>query len=141
MERIKFKKLSDNAILPTRAHSTDAGLDLYATSVSFNDKFVEYGLGLAMEIDPGYVGLICPRSSITNYDLMLKNSIGCIDAFYRGEVKARFLRTGNRSSLQYNVGDKIAQLLIVPVKLAAPEWADELSDTERGTGGWGSTGV
>lgn len=141
MERIKFKKLSDNAVLPTRAHSTDAGLDLYATSVRYTDNFIEYGLGLAMEIDPGYVGLICPRSSITNYDLMLRNSLGCIDSFFRGEVKARFFCTKPDHFKQYNIGDKIAQLLIVPVKLAVPEWADALSDTERGTGGWGSTGV
>lgn len=134
-----FKKLNENAVLPKRAHPTDAGLDIVATSVEYNNGYIEYGTGLAVNIPVGCVGLLFPRSSVTNKDLMLKNSVGCIDADYRGEIKARFYRTNGVKSTDYSVGDRIAQLLIVPIQLHDAQFVDELPPTVRNTGGFGST--
>lgn len=139
---IKFKKLAENAIVPKRANLTDAGLDLVATSKTKKDElFIEYGTGLAAEIPEGFVGLLFPRSSVTNMNLMLKNSVGVIDSGYRGEIKARFLFCDTDSEeTHYRVGDKVAQLLILPIVLPNPVEVSELSDTERGDGGFGSSG-
>ena len=98
--KLKFKKLNQNAVSPTYAHETDACFDLVATSKTTTSKFIEYGTGLAFEIPKGYVGLIFPRSSITNKDLMLKNSVGVIDADYRGEVKFRMIGARKRTCTQ-----------------------------------------
>lgn len=142
MDSIKFQKLHPDAVLPTRAHATDAGMDIVATSINETDMYIEYGTGLAVEIDPGYVGLLVPRSSVTKYDLMLKNAVGVIDSEFRGQMTARFAYSNRDNSdfKKYNVGDKVAQLVIVPISLPTPQWADELTDTNRGTGGYGSTG-
>lgn len=136
-----FKKLNDKAVLPKRAHPTDAGLDLVATSVEYCNGYIEYGTGLAVEIPSGNVGLIFPRSSITNKDLILKNSTGVIDASYRGEIKFRFYRTEGVRSRDYSVGDRIGQLVVVACQLEDAVFVDELSNTERGGGSYGSTGV
>jgi dUTP pyrophosphatase len=92
-----------------------------------------------MEIPEGYVGLIFPRSSIVKTPLMLKNCVGVIDSGYRGEVKF-FFEPGNRPSKNYEVGDRVGQLIIVPFPTIEPEEAEELSSTERGAGGFGSSG-
>lgn len=142
---IKFKKLNENAKLPTYAKPGDAGLDLTAVSVNSENlynqsgRYIEYGTGLAVEIPPGYVGLIYPRSSITNKSLMLKNAVGVIDSSYRGEIKFRFQPTDVESF--YNVGERIGQLIIMPYPEVTPEFVEELSNTERGIGGYGHTGV
>ena len=135
MVNIKIKKLHKDAVIPTKAHATDAGYDLYAASTSVDKNYnVVYGTGIAVEIPAGYVGLVFPRSSIASKDIMLSNSVGVIDSGYRGEVMAKFKRvTGEFDS--YQVGDRIAQLIIIPY----PE-ADELTDSDRGIGGYGSTG-
>ncbi len=151
---IKFKKLVPEAVIPQRANPTDAGLDLIATSQkaemcknedgtehSREVSFKEYGTGLAVEIPEGYVGLLFPRSSVTNKQMMLKNSVGVIDSGYRGEIRARFICADKEEQHNhYSVGDKVAQLLIVPIALPHPIEAEELSDTSRGEGGFGSTG-
>lgn len=137
---VRIKKLTENAKMPTKAHATDAGYDLYAASTSVDKNYnVVYGTGIAVEIPAGYVGLVFPRSSIASKDIMLSNSVGVIDSGYRGEVMAKFKRvTGEFDS--YQVGDRIAQLIIMPYPEVVFVEADELTDSDRGIGGYGSTG-
>ena len=134
---IKIKKLHKDAVIPTKAHATDAGCDLYATSCHYDNGLIIYGTGIAVEIPEGYVGLVFPRSSIANTHLTLSNSVGVIDSGYRGEVMAKFRKGGSRG---YNVGDRIAQLIILPYPEVVFEEAEELSESDRGTGGYGSSG-
>ena len=94
-----------------------------------------------MEIPQGYVGLIFPRSSVRNQDLLLTNCVGVIDSGYRGELQATFKKTNGLDSTKYNVGDRGAQIIILPYPQVFMVESDELSDTERGTGGFGSTGL
>jgi len=138
---VSFKKLTDNATLPKYASLGDAGLDLVATSKEVTPMFIEYGTGLAAAIPSGYVGLVFPRSSISKTDMMLSNAVGVIDSGYRGEIKARFKYGDNSDSVHYNVGDKICQMIIIPYPAIEPKFVDDLSDTARGSGGFGSTGV
>jgi dUTP pyrophosphatase len=135
--QVKIKRLNDKAILPTKAHATDAGYDLYASSCHYEDGMLHYGTGVAVEIPVGYVGLVFPRSSIANTHLTLSNSVGVIDSGYRGEVMAKFRKGGTRG---YNVGERIAQLIILPYPEVVFEEAEELSESDRGTGGYGSSG-
>ena len=141
MIEIKFKKLCAEAVMPTKAHQSDAGADLTATSKHWDDEKQcwIYGTGIATEIPEGYVGLVFPRSSIRKYGLALANSIGVIDSGYRGEIMCSFKPTG--SCPTYNVGDKIAQLIIMPYPETNYIESTELSDSERGEGGHGSTGI
>lgn len=139
--KVKIKKLHPDAVIPTYAKPGDAGLDLTATSVS-GDEYGNYvyGTGLAFEIPEGYVGLLFPRSSNSKKDMVLMNSVGVIDSGFRGEVtfKYRPLRTVN---LSYAIGDRIGQIIIMPYPQIEFEKTDELSETERSTGGYGSTGA
>jgi dUTP pyrophosphatase len=141
--KVKFKKLVREAQMPKFAHRTDAGADLVATSIDFSRKNqVVYGTGLAVEIPEGMVGLIFPRSSVRNYDLSMSNCVGVIDSGYLGEIMVTFnilnLYTVENS---YLVGDRIAQLVIVPIPLIEYVEVEELSETERNTSGHGSTGA
>jgi dUTP pyrophosphatase len=139
--QIKIKKLHNNAVIPQYAKAGDAGMDLVATEVIDGYGFsVTYGTGLAMEIPEGYVGLVFPRSSIRKYDLSLTNCVGVIDSGYRGEIQATFRKEAGIPSKRYEVGDKIAQMIILPYPSIQFIETDELSDTERGEGGFGSTG-
>lgn len=136
--KIKFKKLYSDAVTPSYAKNGDAGLDLTALSVTLEKNFIEYGTGIAVEIPQGYVGLVFPRSSVSKKEnFYLKNSVGVIDSGYRGEIKLRF----NKSSDHYTAGEKIGQLIIIPYPTIQLEEVDELSSTDRGQGGFGSTGV
>ena len=137
--KLKFKKLSDRAEIPFYAKKGDAGIDLVATTMFSNGYFIEYGTDLAMEIPEGYVGYIFPRSSISNTDHYLRNSVGVIDSGYRGEIRIR-MSIPQLGSTQYKNGDKIAQLIIMKLPWVDIEEVDELSDTDRGEGGFGSTG-
>jgi len=137
--KLKFKKLSDRAEIPFYAKKGDAGIDLVATTMFSNGYFIEYGTDLAMEIPEGYVGYIFPRSSISNTDHYLRNSVGVIDSGYRGEIRIR-MSIPQLGSTQYKNGDKIAQLIIMKLPLVDIEEVDELSETDRGEGGFGSTG-
>jgi dUTP pyrophosphatase len=134
---IKIKKVRQEAIIPTKAHTTDAGYDLYASSCRYENGLVCYGTGIAVEIPEGYVGLVFPRSSIANTHLALSNSVGVIDSGYRGEIKAKFRKGGARG---YNVGDRIAQLIIIPYPEITFEEVEELAGSDRGEGGYGSSG-
>lgn len=138
---LKIKKLHPNAVIPTYAKDGDAGMDLVATEIiSETTTDITYGLGIAIEIRDGYVGLIFPRSSIRKYDLSLTNCVGVIDSGYRGEIQATFKKTNGLDSLAYKVGDRIAQIIIIPHPQIQFEEVKELSDTQRGKGGFGSTG-
>ena len=139
---IKVKKLHPNAVIPSYSKPGDAGMDLTITSQISNTTFdVSYGFGIAMEIPNGYVGLVFPRSSVRNQDLLLTNCVGVIDSGYRGELQATFKKTNGLDSTKYNVGDRGAQIIILPYPQVFMVESDELSDTERGTGGFGSTGL
>jgi dUTP pyrophosphatase len=142
---IKVKKLHENAVIPSYAKPGDAGMDLTITSILSETKtHVTYGFGVAMEIPFGYVGLVFPRSSIRNYDLALTNCVGVIDSGYRGEIQGTFKKNNwlkQDASEKYNVGDRGAQIIILPYPQVFMVESDELSDTERGTGGFGSTGL
>lgn len=141
---IKIKKLNPTAIIPTYAKHGDGGIDLTITSIiSETTTDVSYGFGIALEIPNGYVGLVFPRSSIRKYDLVLTNCVGVIDSGYRGELQATFKKTNwlkGNSSEKYNVGDKGAQIIIIPYPQVRFIEVNELSSSERGEGGFGSTG-
>lgn len=139
--KVKIKKLHPDAVIPTYAKSGDAGMDFVATKVISEETYsITYGTDIAMEIPEGFVGLVFPRSSIRKYELNLSNSVGVIDSGYRGELQATFRKTHGDSSETYNVGDKIFQMIIIPYPQIQFEETDELSDTERGEGGFGSSG-
>ncbi len=140
--KVKFKRLSALATVPFYAKSGDACFDLVATSMKYDDNFIQYGTGIAVEVPQGHVGLIFPRSSVTNKGLMLKNSVGVIDSGYRGEIKFRFNVVYDHLLDEdiYQVGDRIGQMMILPIPTVELEEVDELSTTERGEGGYGSTG-
>lgn len=151
--KVKFKKLSPDAVVPKVMKVGDAGADLTATSIIETHMYVEYGTGLAVEIPPGYVGFIYPRSSLSNYDLVLANHVGVIDSNFRGEIKFRFKHTTVITRLDfedaavypqipklYEVGDRIGQLIIQQVPTMVFEEVDELSSSERGEAGYGSSG-
>jgi dUTP pyrophosphatase len=127
--------------LPKYSKPGDAGLDLTATS-KFYDDFdnVCYGTGLALEIPEGHVGLLFPRSSISKTDLTLRNSVGVIDSSYRGQIIFKFNNILMSSCEPYNVKERIGQLIIMPYPTIEFEEVEELSTTERGEGGYGSTG-
>ena len=134
---VKFKRLHRDSVVPSYAKDGDAGLDLTATHMTWNENFIEYGTGIAVEIPYGYVGLIFPRSSVSKKDsFYLKNSVGVIDSGYRGEIKLRF----NLSDDHYQPGEKIGQLIIMPYPKISLREVDELSDSERGDKGFGSSG-
>ena len=138
---VKVKKLHENAVIPSYSKVGDAGMDLTITKEIENTHFsVSYGFGIAMEIPKGYVGLIFPRSSVRNQDLILSNCVGVIDSGYRGELQATFKKTNGLDSYKYNTGERGAQIIILPYPIIYMTEVPELSDTERGTGGFGSTG-
>ncbi len=138
--KIKYKKLVDAAQSLKQAHSGDACFDLGSVShrqVSEKDaSFHEYGTGLALEIPHGYVGLVFPRSSVSNTGALMCNSVGVIDAGYRGEVRVRY----KSERAPYKVGERVGQLMILPLPEIEFEESNELADSARGTGGFGSTG-
>jgi dUTP pyrophosphatase len=138
---VKVKKLDPNAVIPSYSKVGDAGMDLTITKEIENTSFsVSYGFGIAMEIPKGYVGLVFPRSSVRNQDLILSNCVGVIDSGYRGELQATFKKTQGLDSIKYKVGERGAQIIILPYPTIYMTEVPELSDTERGTGGFGSTG-
>lgn len=142
---IRFKKLSENAAIPTKAHESDAGFDITATRATseINEcgQFVlVYHTDLAIEIPEGYVGLVFPRSSISKKSLYQCNSVGVIDSGYRGEIMVKYKNTtGDSVPAVYNIGDRIAQLIIMPYPDITFVESEELSESDRGDGGFGST--
>lgn len=138
--KVRIKKLDPNSVIPTYAKEGDAGLDLTAVSKTVDHSGnIVYGTGLAFEIPQGYVGLVFPRSSNAKKDLWLTNSVGVIDSGYRGEVMFKY-RPVSFQERTYMVGERIGQLIIMPYPHIEFEEADELSESERSTGGYGSSG-
>lgn len=141
MLQVSIKKLHPSAIIPSYAKPGDAGLDLTAVRIISDDSSqITYGTGLAFEIPVDYVGLIFPRSSIRKYELALTNSVGVIDSGYRGEVQFTFHKTSHSNSTIYEVGDRIGQLVILPYPQIELIEESNLSDSERGEEGFGSSG-
>ena len=139
--QVKIKKLNPNVVIPSYAKSGDAGMDLVATSIISEEVFqITYGTDIALEIPNGFVGLVFPRSSVRKTDLSLTNSVGVIDSGYRGEIQATFRKHKGVASTKYEVGDRIAQIMIIPHPTIEFQEVDELTNTERGEGGFGSTG-
>lgn len=134
---VKIKKLHPEAVIPKYSKPGDAGMDITAVDVEITEKYVECKSGLALEIPEGHVCLLFPRSSITKKDMMLKNSVGVLDSGYRGELVFRFQKTGQDI---YEKGEKVGQILILPYPQVEVQEVSELSESERGTGGFGSTG-
>lgn len=138
--KVKLKKLNENVKLPVYAKTGDAGLDIKATRIENENNYsITYGTDLCIEIPFGYVGLIFPRSSIRNYDLVLSNCVGVVDSGYRGEIMATFKKT-KLDGMYYDVDDKVMQIIILPYPSIEFEFVEELSETERGKGGFGHTG-
>ena len=119
-------------------------MDLVATTIiSETHTQITYGLGVALEIPEGFVGLVFPRSSIRKTRLQLSNSVGVIDSGYRGELQATFNKihtTIENQKNDYKVGDRVCQIVILPHPIIQLLEVDELSDSERSSGGFGSTG-
>ena len=137
---LKIRKLNDKAVVPSYATAGDAGLDLTATHiVSQTDDMITYGTGISVEIPLGYVGYIFPRSSIRKYDLTLSNSVGVIDSGYRGEICFSFRKVKVDGEL-YKPGDRVGQLILMEVPYVQVEQVESLSMSDRGVGGFGSTG-
>ena len=137
--KINFKKLDEKAFVPRQMTDGSAGMDLTATSMEMTGQYIEYGVGLAVAIPEGYVGLLFPRSSISRMEMSMANSVGVIDSDYRGEIKVRLRYKQPIPSYLYAVGERVAQLVIVPYVQADPQLVDILPATER-KGGFGSTG-
>lgn len=142
-------KLEHPACMPVRANPADAGLDLRAkmTYVLPINKRVLVGTGVSVKIPVGHVGLLFPRSSLSKLGITMTNSVGVIDSDYRGEIMASLMFNGVEGNcVEHTIpaGERIVQLVVVPIVLPVPqvmEWSDELwNDTVRGQGGFGSTG-
>lgn len=165
---VRFRKLAESAKMPTKAHPTDAGFDLYVSSIEMDN---EYGVkvchsNIAMEIPAGYVGLVFPRSSVYKSRLELTNCVGVIDSGYRGEVSAKFRATNRRTrkvwfdwlvrllkgytsikcanywdaDANYKVGERFAQIIIMPYPEIEFVEVSELNGSDRGANGYGSSG-
>ena len=139
---LKFKKLQEDAVLPSYANPNDAGLDL--TAISFTQEFdksgkmvLVYHTDLAVEIPEGYCGLLMMKSSISKRSIALTNGVGLIDAGYRGELMAKFKVTTDAIPTVYTTDEPFAQLVIVPCSILEPTLVEELSETERGEKGFG----
>jgi len=135
---VKIKKEHEDFVMPLYAKEGDAGMDLTAVSMETSGKFIEYNLGFSLELPKNYVALIFPRSSISNKVMYLTNSVGIIDSGFRGNITVRFRRNMPGVEL-YDIGDKVAQMIIIPYPNIELELVDKLSTTERGKGGYGHT--
>jgi dUTP diphosphatase len=136
-------KLKDEAVLPTRAHEGDAGLDLYAYEAAHIGPGERWsvGTGIALEIPEGHAGLVLPRSGLAReHGIALVNAPGLIDSGYRGEVRVLLLNTDPADIFRVEPGDRIAQLVIAPIALAEPIETAALTESARGDGGFGSSG-
>jgi dUTP diphosphatase len=140
---LRIARLKDEATLPTRAHPGDAGLDLYASEAAHIGPGERWsvGTGVAVEIPEGHAGLVLPRSGLAmRHGIALVNAPGLIDAGYRGEIRVLLLNTDPAEIFRVEPGDRIAQLVIAPIAIAEPVEAEELAESARGDGGFGSSG-
>lgn len=137
--QLLVKKLHPDAVLPAAQKSGDAGLDLTAVSVSSTGDTNTYDFGIAVELPPGHFGLIVPRSSNYKKDQLLSNSCGIVDENYRGALKAMF-KNVNSGYVRHEVGERIAQLIVLPYPVVQVKEVEELSETVRGSKAFGSSG-
>ncbi|MBS1843722.1 MAG: dUTP diphosphatase [Actinobacteria bacterium] len=140
---LKVTKLHISAVIPTRGHPGDAGLDLYSIEDAHMGPGERWsiGTGIAIEVPEGHAGLVLPRSGLAReHGIGLVNSPGLIDAGYRGEIRVLLLNTDPAETVRIEAGARIAQLIITPIALTEPVEVAELSDSARGDGGFGSTG-
>ena len=136
-------KLKDEALLPTRAHEGDAGLDLYACEAAHIGPGERWsvGTGVGVEIPTGHAGLVLPRSGLArDHGIALVNAPGLIDSGYRGELRVLLLNTDPAETFRVEPGERIAQLLITPIATPEPVETAKLGDSVRGDGGFGSSG-
>lgn len=140
---LAFRLLVPHAVLPSRAHDDDAGLDLHAAEDARfgpGERF-SVGTGVAVEIPAGHAGLVLPRSGLAHrHGISLVNSPGLIDSGYRGEIRVLLLNTDPADIFTVKRGDRIAQLLVITYPQVQPVAAESLGDTTRGEGGFGSSG-
>lgn len=139
---MKIKLLHENATIPSFANLGDAGADLHALEwdILHQEEVKLIRTGIAIEIPLGYFGLVRPRSGLAKHGLTMQSS-GVIDSSYRGEIMVNLRYNGNKSQYYIEAGDRIAQILFIPVIAGFDfEVVDELSETQRGEGGFGSTG-
>lgn len=135
---MRIKALHPNFLIPTKGTDGAGAYDLYMPEAGFSNELV--GLGFAAEVPKGYVAIILPRSSAgVKLGVELKNTCGVIDSDYRGEWKAA-IQTKTEEVIQWRAGDRLLQFLIVPVADVTLELVDGLDSTERGSGGFGSSG-
>jgi dUTP pyrophosphatase len=140
---LRVVKLKDEACVPTRTHAGDAGLDLYACEAAHLGPGERWsvGTGVAVEIPEGHAGLVLPRSGLArDHGISVVNSPGLIDAGYRGEVRVLLLNTDPANVFRIEPGERIAQLVIVPIAPAEPVEVESLGESARGDGGFGSSG-
>lgn len=140
---LRIAKLNDGALLPTRAHEGDAGLDLYACEAAHIGPGERWGVGtgVGVEIPAGHAGLILPRSGLArDHGIALVNSPGLIDSGYRGELRVLLLNTDPAETFRVEPEDRIAQLVIAPIAHAEPVETAALAESVRGGGGFGSSG-
>ena len=162
--QVKFKKLNKKAVIPTKAHPTDAGFDMVAVTKTVTDKYIEFDTGIATAIPEGHCGLIFANSRVSKYDLDLANAVGIIDSHFRASIRFRYKHTIQPQTAilahktkyfglvkdvepipvsfnpkEFNVGDVIGQLIIIPIPDVEFVEVDALDETDRGEGGFGST--
>ena len=141
--QLPVTKLTEEAILPTRAHPGDAGLDLYACESAHIGPGERWsvGTGVGVEIPEGHAGLVLPRSGLArDHGISLVNAPGLIDSGYRGELRVLLLNTDPAETFRVEAGDRIAQLVLTPIATPEPVEAAELTESVRGRGGFGSSG-
>ena len=147
--KVKIKRLHNDAVIPEYAKKGDAGMDLYCTTRGWDDYGnIIYLTGISIEIPQGYLGLIFPRSSVSKMNLAMANCVGVIDSGYRGEIMLKFKNLENPKEPHlytdgsiYNPGERIGQLIILPYPKIEFEEVSYLSSSDRGEGGFGSTGI
>lgn len=142
---VKIRKVHPNAVIPTYAHPGDAGMDVTAVAINVTDDYIEYDTGLQFQLPSGYVMLIFPRSSNSKKDLLLANSVGVLDSGYTGNLKLRFKHISSYShptsnEQLYDIGDRVGQIMIIPYPEINFIETEDFEDTERGSGGFGSSG-
>ena len=136
--KVNIKKLHPDAVIPKYARPGDAGMDLTAIDVVADGSTLTYKTGLAIEIPFWHVGLLFPRSSVYKTGQTLTNCVGVIDSGYRGEIMLKY--TLSPYAKEYNIGDRVGQLIIMPYPKIDFHEVDELIPSDRGDGGYGSTG-
>jgi|WetSurMetagenome_2_1015567.scaffolds.fasta_scaffold404843_1 dUTP pyrophosphatase len=142
--KLKYKKLTDKAVEPIKAHDSDAGFDLTVSRITTEigddgQLIVVFHTDLSIELPNNYVGLVYPRSSICRKSVYFTNSVGVIDSGYRGELMIRAKISTNVVPIVYKEGDRFAQLIVMPLPVIELQEEPNLSESDRGTDGFGST--